>query len=144
MYLFRKPTPIIPISENLEIYLGFGYPNYVDLLNNAYKKDTTSMVKFLTINSIEGSDGYEHGTILCNLIDKVGDVFCYECMKKLSHKELSFWSSYISVGLDPMSPEKSCEFATKYNNSINYINQTELINVLYNCPSVRKRDSMAK
>ncbi|MFN8436164.1 MAG: hypothetical protein U0V72_00895 [Cytophagales bacterium] len=68
-YFFNAPKPIIPLRENLEMYLGIKYSNCVHTLNKAYNKDINSMVEFLKISSISGADGYEHGHILCELIN---------------------------------------------------------------------------
>lgn len=133
-YIFRPADkPCIPVSENLEIYLGFDYPNYVDLLNQSCKKDTASMIKFLKTNSIEGADGYDHGSVLCDLMEKVGDEFVLSSLKKLSNAEIKNLIGYLSVGLDGFEGEENCEFAKRHMKSITYLNKVEKIYTIYDC-----------
>lgn len=133
-YRYYCPNkPCIPINESLEIHLGFDYPIYVDLLNEACQGDTASMVKFLKVDYITGADGYSHGYLLCLVMAKVGDKFFFSALKKLNQEEVKIVNSYLSVGLDGMDDIHICSFAHKYVKTINYLKEFDELYVLYPC-----------
>lgn len=101
LFLFScTPEPMVETTENIEIALGSRYSTYVKMLNSAAKGDTIALNQFIC--SWDFSDGvvYDHGWVLIQLIEKVGDESYARSLKSLNKKELENVKGYIEAGID--------------------------------------------
>jgi len=98
--------------------------NYCNLLDKAIRGDKSSIEKISLLNLYDGS-GYDHGFVLIQLIEKIGEDSYIKALKKkgLSNDEKSKIKSYLDVGLEYGSKEnKNKMLKDIYPNIHNYLN----------------------
>ena len=92
--------PAVPISNTLEIALDSNLTNYVELLNSSFKGDTLSLSEFLKIDYIYGAASYDHGEIVLQVLEKLGDEKFNNTVLTLSNKQQTNLKMYILTGMD--------------------------------------------
>ncbi len=85
----------ITVSELLDINTN----NYCDLIEKSLAKNKDAL-KEISLLSIYDSASYEHGTVLVQIIEKVGEDFYVKSLGVLTSKEKNKIKSYLDVGLE--------------------------------------------
>ena len=106
-------SPKIPISNTLEIALAKNYDKYVELLNKSINNDTIALTEFLKIDNIYDAAGYDHGYIIIQILENVGDSNFANAVKKLDAKEMQNLKQYFEVGFDAKNTLQE-EYKFKY------------------------------
>jgi hypothetical protein len=97
IFLFSScmESSVIPVSETLELGLNNNYYDYVRLINASCKGDTNALEQFLKIDYIFEAPSYEHGDIILDLLEYVGDSNFVLAINKLSDREKKILCGYI-------------------------------------------------
>jgi hypothetical protein len=98
--LLSCSKPVIPISNTLELGLGSKYSSYVKLLNKSASGDSDALHEFLLIDYLSDGSGYDHGSVIVELIKKIGDNSFSTALGKLDEKQLNNVKDYVKAGLD--------------------------------------------
>jgi len=72
--------------------------NYCELLEESLQKEKNSVVK-LSLLDFDGSNGYDHGTVLVDLVKKLGENEYIVFINHLNTKEKKKIEAYLEVGL---------------------------------------------
>lgn len=86
----------IEISELLKISTN---KPYCELVEKAINKDEQSLKEISELRILDGA-GYEHGYVLIQIIEKIGEKKYVEIIKDFSTKEKETIYSYLRVGLE--------------------------------------------
>lgn len=98
--------------------------DYCKLLDNSLQKDSASLNKFVTLECFDGEAGYCHGTIIVEVIERIGeDFFIYSTQRQPINKRKEILS-YIDVGIayryDNIDPRSTKEVFPKIFYVLNY------------------------
>lgn len=73
--------------------------DYYKLLENSLRKDSASLNKFVTLDCFDGEAGYCHGTIIVEVIERIGEENFIRSTQKLPINKRKEVLSYIDVGI---------------------------------------------
>jgi hypothetical protein len=110
-----RPALIIP--DNLEIKLRDkkSYHHYVKLVNRAMAKDTIALRELLMMNDIGDAASYEHGDILIQLLENLGDEHYSKVLSSIPTKQKEvFLQSYFEAGMDIRKSEYKIQIDKEY------------------------------
>ncbi len=124
IFLSCNPKPKIPISETLKIALNGKYSNYVLLLNKSINNDSLALHQFVRIDYIEDAAGYDHGSVLVHLMEKIGDANYSKTLKSMSKIELNNIKNYFMVGIQGVGNSNDTLFR-KFPTTFNYLGFTK-------------------
>jgi len=88
----------IEVSELLMVSSTDKKYNYCELLEKSIKNDETS-IKKLSLLNFDNAVCYDHGSILVDLINNIGEEKYIKALKPLNNKEKNKVKSYLEVGL---------------------------------------------
>lgn len=103
-----RPALIIPDTLETHLRYSSSYRHYVKLVNRAMDKDTTALKELLLIDNIGDGASYEHGDILIQLLQNLGDDFYSNVLKTVPADQKSILQDYFMVGMDIR--KKECVF----------------------------------
>lgn len=91
--------------------------DYCKLLDNSLRKDSASLNMFVTLECFDGEAAYCHGTIIVEIIERIGeDYFIYSTQRLPINKRKEILS-YIDVGIayryDKIDPRSTKEVFPK-------------------------------
>lgn len=86
-------SELLIVSSNEQSY------NYCELLTKAVKKDAKS-VKMLSLLEFSDAVGYDHGSVIVDLILLIGEETYIDAIKDITPKEKSIIEAYVDVGLE--------------------------------------------
>ncbi len=89
----------IHVSELLLITAGKQSYEYCELLRKAVKNDKAS-IKTLSLLEFNDAAGYDHGSVIVDLILLIGEENYVDAVKEANSKEKSTIEAYIDVGLE--------------------------------------------
>ena len=90
----------IYVSKLLRISSNRKYTaNYCELLNKAIAKDANS-IKQLTLLDFGDAASYDHGTVIVDLIDLIGEEKFIQSLGTINEKQKNKLSSYLIVGIE--------------------------------------------
>lgn len=95
----------IKITDTLKYHTSSRKINYCKMLNKAISEDPSELKSFLKIEIYDGA-GYDHGSVLVDLIDYLGEYRFLELSDGLSDKSKANVIEYLEVGLEYNSEEK--------------------------------------
>lgn len=110
-----RPALIIP--DNLEIQLRgrTSYRHYVKLVNQAMAKDTIALRELLMMDDIYDAASYEHGDILIQLLENLGDEHYGKVLSSVPTKQkVVSLQSYFWAGMDIRKPEYKIRIDKEY------------------------------
>ncbi len=115
LYSYLFPNSQIPISNNIEIALGIkNNRNYILLLNKSIDGDSISLSKFLKIDYIYDAAAYDHGYILLQLLEKIGDTQLSKELQKLNKTEIKTVQNYFNLGMDGIDSQEVQQLQKNY------------------------------
>lgn len=88
----------IEVSELLMVSSTDKKYNYCELLEKSIKKDEPS-IKEISLLNFDNAVCYDHGSILVDLINNIGEEKYIKALKELNIKEKNKVKSYLKVGL---------------------------------------------
>lgn len=94
-----KSVADIEVSELLRISSNKQDYNYCELLSKAVKEDENS-IKKLSLLQFYDAVGYDHGSVIVDLILLIGETKYIEAIDDITPKEKSTIKAYIDVGLE--------------------------------------------
>lgn len=89
--------------------------NYCELVECSLNSSKICILKISKINNINNAAGYEHGEIMLQLIDSLGEDYYIDVIGNLSDYEKRNLLGYLSIGLQYDSSKKNID------NVINYL-----------------------
>lgn len=102
----------IDVPETIQISSKEKGINYCELLEKSLQKEKNSVVK-LSLLDFDGSSGYDHGTILVDLVKKLGEDEYIVLINQVNSNEKKKIEAYLEVGLmyhyDDKLKEKSVD-----------------------------------
>ena len=122
-----RPSLIIP--DNLEIQLRerASYRHYVKLVNQAMAKDTIALRELLMVDDIGDAASYEHGDILIQLLENLGDEHYSRVLSSIPTKQKeAFLQSYFCAGMDIRKPEYKIRIDKEYPITFNELEFNEV------------------
>lgn len=113
--------PALIIPDNLETHLRYSssYHHYIKLVNQAMDKDTTALKELLLIDNIGDGAGYEHGDILIQLLENLGDDFYSNVLSTVPTNQKKILQEYFFVGMDIRKKEYCFRIDKKYPKTFN-------------------------
>ena len=88
----------LEVSELLMVSSTYKKYNYCELLEKSIKKDEPS-IKEISLLNFDNGVCYDHGSILVDLINNLGEEKYIKALKELNNKEKNKVKSYLEVGL---------------------------------------------
>lgn len=73
--------------------------DYCKLLDKSLRKDSASLNKFVTLDCFDGEAGYCHGTIIVEVIERIGEEYFIYSTQKLPINKRKEILSFIDVGI---------------------------------------------
>lgn len=92
----RVPSVIFSSLQNHRIKKDV---DYCKLLDNSLRKDSASLNKFVTLECFDGEAGYCHGTIIVEVIERIGEDCFINSTHRLPINKRKEILSYIDVGI---------------------------------------------
>lgn len=88
------------LDYHLFEYIKVDGDTYCELINKSLKKDSKAILKLSKITLNDGVSSYQHGAVLLEVIDKLGELRYCEIIDKMSEKEKRKVYYAILAGLD--------------------------------------------
>lgn len=89
----------IEVSELLLVVSEEQNIDYCKLLNEAIKGNESS-IKKIALLKIDDAAGYDHGAVLVDLIEVIGEDKFIESIKTINHSEKKRIKGYLEVGIE--------------------------------------------
>ncbi|UUC44825.1 hypothetical protein [Flavobacterium cerinum] len=89
----------IEVSENILISAEEKGINYCELLEQSLQKNKRAVIQLSLLN-FDGAIGYDHGTLLVELIRKIGENEYLSLIRNLNDTEKKTIESYLQAGLE--------------------------------------------
>lgn len=80
--------------------------DYCKLVKKSLKKDLSS-IKRLALLDYDGGYSYEHGMILLDIVDRIGENVFIESLKDISSKQKRIVLMYLYAGIDLRNSQKN-------------------------------------
>ena len=114
-----RPSLIIPDTLETHLRYSSSYHHYVKLVNRAMDKDTSALKELLMINNIGDAAGYEHGDILIQLLENLGDDMYSNVLSTVPTTQKIILQDYFCVGMDIRKREYRFRIDKKYPKTFN-------------------------
>ena len=109
-----RPALIIPATLETNLRYSSSYHHYVKLVNRAMDKDTAALKELLLIDNIGDAAGYEHGDILIQLLENLGDDLYSIVLSTVPTNQKNNLQAYFMVGMDIRKKEYCFRIDKKY------------------------------
>lgn len=96
----NRPALVIPDTLELQLRNRDSYRHYVKLVNRAMAKDTIALQELLMIDDLSDAACYEHGDILIQLLENLGDEQYSKVLSSIPTKQKVFLRGYFEAGMD--------------------------------------------
>lgn len=115
-----RPALVIPDTLELQLRVRDSYRHYVKLVNRAMAKDTIALRELLMIDDIGDAASYEHGDILIQLLENLGDEHYSKVLSSIPTKQKKlFLQGYFRAGMDIRKSEYKIRIDKEYPNTFN-------------------------
>jgi hypothetical protein len=89
----------VVIGEGIRISSDEQNIEYCNLVEQSLNKDLNAL-KTISLLNYQNSIGYEHGTVLVEIVDKVGEMFIHQLLRISLHLKSKRYLSYLDVGIE--------------------------------------------
>jgi hypothetical protein len=96
----------IVVSSSIILTTREMHVNYCLLLRKSLKKDYMSINQMIKLNIGGGGTGYDHGIVLIELIDRIGEQIIINSADNFNEKDKENFKIYLEVGLEYTSNKK--------------------------------------
>jgi len=90
------------------------YRHYVHIVNKSIKGDTLALKEIMLIDDLYDGAGYEHGGVLIEILEKVGDEEFNNVITSLDDSKKENVREYIMAGLDLLKQQYKDSIAIQY------------------------------